>query len=155
MLLLRCLSIRLTLAAVLMFSLPALHATESANHSANHPGKSVLAKQSPKKQSKKTANLFPPLSDEIKDISQRINNGVFTCEFNNIVKIEKRTDHIGYVNLTHKKITTVMLPVVTVTGALRLESKAKGLVWLQLPTKSMLMNSNIGQRLADDCQASN
>jgi hypothetical protein len=48
-----------------------------------------------------------------------------------------------------------MLPVPTNTGALRLEGKASGLVWLQLPTKSMLMNNKLGQRMADECYAAN
>ena len=42
-------------------------------------------------------------------------------------------------------------PVVTSTGAVRLEEVSSGAVWLQLANKSMLMNQKLGQRIADDC----
>jgi hypothetical protein len=34
----------------------------------------------------------------------------------------------------------------------RLEDKRAGVVWLQIPAKSMMMNSRIGQRMVDDCK---
>lgn len=43
-----------------------------------------------------------------------------------------------------------MSPVVTSTGAVRLEDTRAGAVWLQIANKSMLMNQKIGQRLADE-----
>jgi hypothetical protein len=46
-----------------------------------------------------------------------------------------------------------MVPVSTVTGAIRLEDRQAGAVWLQLPNKSMLMNQKIGQRMADGCMS--
>jgi len=44
-----------------------------------------------------------------------------------------------------------MYPVRTHTGALRLEDKKAGAVWLQLANKSMLMDQKKGRRVADDC----
>jgi cytochrome c2 len=46
-----------------------------------------------------------------------------------------------------------MTPVETTTGAVRLEDTQAGAMWLQLPNKSMLMNSKLGQRMADECQS--
>jgi len=43
------------------------------------------------------------------------------------------------------------VPEETTTGALRLEDKKAGIVWLQIPSKSMLMNARIGQRMVDGC----
>ena len=40
----------------------------------------------------------------------------------------------------------------TLTGAVRLEDKAAGVMWLQIPAKSMLMNVKVGQRMVDGCQ---
>jgi len=34
----------------------------------------------------------------------------------------------------------------------RLENKGEGLVWIQIPSKSMLLNSKVGQQLANDCR---
>ena len=46
-----------------------------------------------------------------------------------------------------------MFPVVTTTGAIRLEDHKAGAVWLQLANKSMLMNHKLGKRLADACMS--
>jgi hypothetical protein len=43
------------------------------------------------------------------------------------------------------------VPEETTTGAVRLEDRRAGIVWLQIPAKSMLMNAKIGQRMADGC----
>lgn len=57
----------------------------------------------------------------------------------------------GVFTVTHKDQRYRMLPQETSTGAVRLEDKAAGMVWLQIPSKSMLMNAGIGQRLVDSC----
>jgi hypothetical protein len=101
------------------------------------------------------ASPFATQTDEIKTLAEKFKGGTFNCEFNETLSIVPNKEHPGYLTLTHKKTVANMLPVPTNTGALRLEGKASGLVWLQLPTKSMLMNSKIGQRLADDCHAAN
>jgi hypothetical protein len=44
-----------------------------------------------------------------------------------------------------------MFPVLTTTGAIRLEDRKAGAVWLQLANKSMLMNQKLGTRIADEC----
>ncbi len=123
---------------------------------------SALKQQASKKQStakkivqKSSKSAFVPQSEDIKALADQFNGGRFNCEFNETLTIVPNKDHAGYLTLTHKKTVANMLPVPTNTGALRLESKTAGLVWLQLPTKSMLMNSKIGQRLADDCHAAN
>jgi hypothetical protein len=38
------------------------------------------------------------------------------------------------------------------SGALRYENAESGLVWLMIPSKSMLLDSRQGQRLADACR---
>ena len=44
-----------------------------------------------------------------------------------------------------------MQPVVTSTGAIRLEDHKAGAVWVQIANKSMLLNQKQGQRMADEC----
>jgi hypothetical protein len=104
---------------------------------------------------KTSSSSFVPQSEAIKTLAEQFKGGRFNCEFNNYLTITPNPSHPGYLTLTHKGTVANMLPVPTNTGALRLEGKTSGLVWLQLPTKSMLMNSKIGQRLADDCHAAN
>jgi hypothetical protein len=59
----------------------------------------------------------------------------------------------GYFDVQLKNLKYRMFPVETSTGAIRLEDKLAGAVWLQLGNKSMLMNQKLGQRLADDCKS--
>ena len=40
----------------------------------------------------------------------------------------------------------------TESGAVKLEDKQHGIVWLQMANKSMLFNEKLGKRLATDCQ---
>ncbi len=42
--------------------------------------------------------------------------------------------------------------VPTESGAIRLEDKASGIVWLQMSNKSMLFNEKVGKRLATNCR---
>jgi hypothetical protein len=124
--------------------------------------KPIVKKQANTKSSSKKAtakkvssNGFVPQSEAIKTLAEQFKGGRFDCEFDNSLTIVPNPAHPGYLTLTHKGTVANMLPVPTNTGALRLEGKASGLVWLQLPSKSMLMNSKIGQRLADECHAAN
>lgn len=40
----------------------------------------------------------------------------------------------------------------TNSGAIRLEDKLHGIVWLQMANKSMLFNEKVGKRLANNCR---
>ncbi|ASU39537.1 hypothetical protein hmeg3_15420 [Herbaspirillum sp. meg3] len=80
----------------------------------------------------------------------RLATGTFSCEMGN--KVEVKVDASNNVNLVWKGSTYKMTPVSTSTGALRFEDKGDGLVWIQIPSKSMLLNSKIGQQLANDCK---
>ncbi len=42
--------------------------------------------------------------------------------------------------------------VPTDSGAIRLEDKSHGIVWLQMANKSMLLNEKAGKRLATNCR---
>jgi hypothetical protein len=44
-----------------------------------------------------------------------------------------------------------MVPQPTTSGAVRLEDRHAGILWLQIPAKSMLMDLRAGRRLVDDC----
>ena len=46
-----------------------------------------------------------------------------------------------------------MVPEETSTGAVRLHDRKTGMVWIQIPVKSMLMNSRAGRRMVDACMS--
>lgn len=84
-------------------------------------------------------NIRPPLV-----------TGSFKCEMGNRVDIA--ADANNDVRLTWKGTKYTMAPVSTTTGAVRLENQASGLVWIQIPTKSMLLNTRQGAQLANECR---
>ena len=85
------------------------------------------------------------------DIAARVLTGEAECEFNQRITVQPEPDQPGYFRVAYKNLRYRMLPRETPTGAVRLEDPVAGIVWLQIPTKSMLMNARIGQRLVDAC----
>lgn len=77
--------------------------------------------------------------------------GQQTCESGVSVTLTADPASAGYFHVTVKNRTYHMFPVVTSSGALRLEDKKEGAIWLQMSNKSMMMNHKLGSRLADDC----
>jgi len=75
--------------------------------------------------------------------------GNFYCELGNRVDLAGAGSDV---KLTWKGRSYPMSTVSTTTGAVRLEDKASGLVWIQIPAKSMLLNSKLGQQLANECK---
>lgn len=85
------------------------------------------------------------------EIADRVLTGSADCEFNQQVSVLPLQGQPGMFSVTHKGQRYRMVPQETATGAVRLEDKAAGVVWLQIPVKSMLMNARAGQRMVDSC----
>ena len=105
------------------------------------------------------ATLAPPpagaphdaVSAEELAIAQRVHQGHLACELGASIRVESDAAQPGYFNLQGKGFRYRMRPVVTSTGAIRLEDAKAGAVWLQLANKSMLMDQKKGRRVADEC----
>ncbi|MBT9458191.1 MAG: hypothetical protein IV097_16350 [Burkholderiaceae bacterium] len=91
------------------------------------------------------------LSEEQLAAAQHVNRGDAQCEFNQTIKVQPHPQRPGLFQVLFKNQIFTMAPEPTTTGAVRLEDKRNGMMWLQIPTKSMLMNSRIGQRMVDSC----
>ncbi len=87
-------------------------------------------------------------------IAQRVEVGFVQCELGASVTVAADPKLPGYFDVSGKKFRFRMVPVLTSTGAIRLEDAQAGAVWLQLSNKSMLMNQKSGSRLADACVTS-
>lgn len=85
--------------------------------------------------------------------ASEVHTGRMVCELGNSVTVTPDPQQTAGFIVQMKKNTYHMSPVATTTGAVRLEDAQAGAMWLQLPHKSMLMNSKIGQRMADECQS--
>jgi hypothetical protein len=86
-------------------------------------------------------------------IAQQVEVGQMACELGVSVSVNADAKLPGYFDVQSKKLKFRMVPVVTSTGAIRLEDPRAGAVWLQLANKSMLMNQKLGARLADACMS--
>lgn len=125
----------------------------------------ALAAQTPSKArgkvSRPTTPIVSPPADVIEipatlaelAIAQRVYVGRLPCELGAFVSVTADVAAQGYFDVETKSHKFRMLPVETSTGAIRLEDRRVGAVWLQLANKSMLMNQKIGQRLADVCMS--
>ena len=85
------------------------------------------------------------------DVAARVLTGAADCEFNQRITVLALDGQPGYFTVSHQGRHYRMLPRETSTGAVRLEDPANGVVWLQIPAKSMLMNARRGQRMVDSC----
>lgn len=85
------------------------------------------------------------------DAAARVYLGTADCELKQSVHLRAIDGQPGHFELTHKKARYTLVPEVTTTGAVRLEDRQAGMVWLQIPAKSMLLNAKAGRREIDGC----
>ena len=95
--------------------------------------------------------VLADLNEEQLANAERVLTGLQQCEFKQTVDVEAATEKAGYFRLNFKGKKYLLAPEPTTTGAVRLEDKKAGVVWLQIANKSMLMNAKIGQRMVDEC----
>lgn len=93
------------------------------------------------------------LSPEDVKLAERVETGKLPCELGAFVEIQPDPKSPGYFNVLTKTARYRMFPVLSRTGAIRLEDQNSATIWLQLANKSMLMNHKLGQRLADECMS--
>jgi hypothetical protein len=77
--------------------------------------------------------------------------GDYGCEFNQTVRVAGSVKHTGYVEVDFGKLHYIMRPVLSSTGALRLEDVRGQTLMLQISYKSMLMDVQAGRRMVDEC----
>jgi hypothetical protein len=149
----------LPLAFGLLLALPAGAQTPAAPAKAAPARKPAPKPATPREQLKAEAEGLALATTTVEEISQaqldvaaRVLTGTADCEFKLQVTVMPMEGQPGHFIVGHKGQRYTMVPEETQTGAVRLEDKRAGVVWLQIPTKSMLMNSKQGQRMVDACQ---
>jgi hypothetical protein len=85
------------------------------------------------------------------EAAQRAYLGDYACEFKQTVNISAHPKVPGYIDVAWLKQRFTMKPVLSSTGALRLEDVTGRTLMIQIANKSMLLDTKIGQRLLDDC----
>ncbi|AKJ28265.1 hypothetical protein [Caldimonas brevitalea] len=110
------------------------------------------AEKKPSKKKAAAAAAAPaPASPEQLEAAERVHIGESQCEYKQSVDLAHNATYPGYVDLTYGKRKYLMKPVLSGTGAMRLEDVRGETLYLQIANKSMLMNVKSGQRMVDDC----
>ncbi len=76
----------------------------------------------------------------------------YNCELGNKFTVYKKSDDPSFINLQWRNKMHRMLRMATTTGADRYEDKQTGLVWINIPAKSMLLDIKKGSQLANECR---
>lgn len=120
-------------------------------------------KKTPVKQVKRSAKKEPPApvpevevvmvdADAIQLLAAKeVLVGESGCEFGQKIEVGVNPSHPGYIDLNFNKKTYTMKPVLSATGAVRLEDVRSETLMIQIASKSMVMNQKTGQRLVDNC----
>ena len=135
--------------ALLCASLALLHPALAQSHSARKTALKPVNKPNPE-----LVEQLPtlPAADREQLLAQsQTYLGPYECEFKQTLSITKHpTD--GYVIVTFSSKAYTMKPVRSSTGAIRLEEVRNGpMLMVQIPTKSMLMDTVRGRRIVDAC----
>jgi hypothetical protein len=77
--------------------------------------------------------------------------GAYDCEFQQTVSVTQSPKYSGYVDVKHGKKDWLMKPVLSSTGAVRLEDVRGETLMVQIASKSMLLNVKSAQRIVDAC----
>ena len=88
--------------------------------------------------------------DQVK-AAELVYYGKYECEFQQTVSITQSPKHSAYVDVKHGNKDWLMKPVLSSTGAVRLEDVRGETLMVQIASKSMLLNVKSAQRIVDDC----
>ena len=89
-------------------------------------------------------------ADQIK-AAELVYYGKYDCEFKQSLDIAQSTKHNAYAEVKSGKSTWLMKPVLSSTGAVRLEDVKGETLMVQIASKSMVLNVKTAQRVVDDC----
>jgi hypothetical protein len=90
--------------------------------------------------------------DQVK-AAELVYYGAYDCEFKQSLNVTQSSKHPAYVDVKFGSATWLMKPVLSSTGAIRLEDIRGETLMVQIASKSMLLNVKAGKRLVDDCES--
>ena len=139
----------LALFAAGAIALPAAAQTAPAKPAAK-PAATAAVKSAPAAP-KKPELIIPDAYPEQVKAAEMVYYGKSDCEFNQTVDIEQSPKHSSYVTVRHGKGEWLMKPVLSSTGAIRLEDVRGETLMVQIASKSMLLNTMTARRIVDEC----
>jgi hypothetical protein len=141
----RCAPVAAALIACSFAALPA-----SAADAAAKPAKHAGAKAAHKAPAP-AAFTVPDAQPEQVKAAEMVYYGNYDCEFQQTVQITQSPKYSAYVDVKSGKNLWLMKPVLSSTGAIRLEDVRGETLMVQIASKSMLLNVKTAHRIVDDC----
>ena len=143
----------LAILAAAAVAFPAAAQTAAPAKPAAKPAAKPVAKAAAKAPPKaaKPEMIIPEAYPEQVKAAEMVFYGKYDCEFNQTVDIATSPKHASYVTVKHGKGEWLMKPVLSSTGAIRLEDVKGETLMVQIASKSMLLNVMTARRIVDDC----
>jgi hypothetical protein len=138
-------------------AVPSAFAADAKAKTDAKPAAKTAGQAKPAAKGRKAVKAAPPVaalaaaSPEQLDAAERVFYGVYDCEFKQSIEISADEKNTGYVDVKHAKAAYKMKPVLSTTGAIRLEDVKGQMLMVQIAQKSMLMDVKVGHRVVDDC----
>lgn len=123
----------------------------SASVLAQAPAAKPAAKAQARKKAAVVEVALPPADQTQLDAAERTFFGPYECDFKQTLDVGMNPKTPGYVDVKFQKKVYTMKPVLSSTGALRLEDVKGVTLLLQIANKSMLMDTKAGKRMVDAC----
>lgn len=109
------------------------------------------ADAAPKKEKKlPPSKELAAASPEQLDAYKLVFMGDYQCELGQSLAVTPHTT-AGYAEVAFKRYRFTMKPVLSSTGAVRLEDVSGRTLMVQIANKSMLLDNKVGQRMVDEC----
>lgn len=86
-------------------------------------------------------------------LSLKLASGVYRCDENQRVEIQRDPRQTNQITLNWQGRRHTLQRYDSESGLPRYEDRQNGLVWIDLPWKSVLMDSDNGRPLANECKA--
>jgi len=83
--------------------------------------------------------------------TEPVKAGLYRCHLGDEVHIRNLAPDLGSLVLRFQGRDHLLFAVDTESGALRYEDRRSGWTWIKIPGKSMLLDSRMGEPLANDC----
>ncbi len=137
-------------ALAVLLVLPAAAQTSAPTPAAKAPVKKPAARKRAPAAPVQEAPLAAAGAEQL-EAANAAHLGDYDCEFDQKVMLQPYAKAPGYIEVKQKAQAWVMKPVMSSTGALRLEDVKGRMLMIQIANKSMVMDTQLGQRLVDGC----
>lgn len=132
--------------------LPSAQAATATQAAATKPVTKQKTTHSKKAVPKKPTALKDDLDDPEPDVSG-LAAVDYACELGNKLTIHANQADQDHIALRWQNRLIRLERVSTTTGADRFENRKRGLIWIGIPAKGILLDSRKGQQLANECKS--